>query len=541
MKRSYSFLAFCILSVPFWLSARPVPSNRDAIIAYISGIPKLEVLPVAAPAPHGAAGGDQDLGIINRRRHLCSTAPMQETDAFSEVVALDPNNGAIWPGALIQGASLASGRITPITLPRTAGTVAVFNLTRTAVANQPDTPAQPMFKRPVPHPSAESMPDIIHSLTSDRGNLAKDQPADMTLSIKEVHSFDQAMLDAGVSASWLSGSAQASLKSAVTQKQHGVIVSFIQRYYSIKFNDPSSVASFFDPRVTLEQVKAVAFPAGRGRADNPPLYISEVKYGRMLLLAISSNDDESSLDTAIRADISIGLGGGSGHLDDSMKKILQNSTIEGLVIGGSAQSGGQLLSSIIGGDIDGLPKFIEDGATYNPNTSPGAPISYVARYLNGDLADTSYTADFSTTGCRDEDVPITQGRISFQVGNDDKDDEMYPFLTIQRGGATLTDASGLHVWDHAGEGGHKWDDHSFHGPFPFPITNLNLADCSGLSAIVGQRSTRGTNPGWRTTMKIEFLVNGSWFTAKPMSDNQDEFIWGDNHPGQSRLSLACPS
>jgi len=541
MKQGYCILACCILLAPLWLLGRPLPSDRDAIAAYISGIPRLEVLNAAAPAPSGPAGADQDLGIINRRRHLCNTTPMREADAFSEVVALDPNDGAIWPGALIQGASLASGRITPITLPRTPGTVAVFNLTRAAVENQPDRPTTPMFSRPVPHPSAESMPDIIHSLTSDRGNLAKDQPADMTISIKEVHSFEQALLDAGLSASWLTGSAQASLKSAATQKHHGIIVSFIQRYYSIKFNDPTSVASFFDPRVTLEQVKAVAFPAGGGRTDNPPLYISEVKYGRMLLLAISSDDDESSLDTAIRADISFGLSGGSGHLDDSMKTILQNSTIQGLVIGGSARAGGQLLSTLIGGGIDGLPKFINDGATYNPSTSPGAPISYTARYLNGELADTSYTADFSTTGCHDDDVPITQGRISFQVGNDDKDDEMYPFLIIQRGGVTLADVSGLHSWDQAGEGGHKWDDHSFHGPFPFNIANLNLATCSGLSAIVGQRSTRGTNPGWRTTLKIEFFFNGSWFTAKPMNENQDEFTWGDNHPGQSTVALACPS
>jgi hypothetical protein len=211
---------------------------------------------------------------------------MSESATLLEVVALDPNAGTIWPGALFQGSSLQSGRLTPITLRRSPGVISVINLTKTGTGQQ-------LFSRQVQHPSLQTAQDVIQSLTADPNNLAKDQPADITLSISTVHTFEQALLDVGVSASWLTGSASASLRSAASAKHNAVIVKFVQRYYSLKFGDPSSVASFLDSSVTLNEVKNVAYPAGNGHAANPPMYISEVKYGRMVLIAISSDDSES--------------------------------------------------------------------------------------------------------------------------------------------------------------------------------------------------------------------------------------------------------
>jgi len=144
------------------------------------------------------------------------------------------------------------------------------------------------------------------------------------------------------------------------------------------------------------------------------------------------------------------------------------------------------------------------------------------------------------------DIPIPTGRISFQIGDNDKDEEMYPFITIEREGTVLADASGLHIWDHAGENNHVWHDHEFHGPFEFPIHDLTMANCPAgppsdkFRATIGQRSTRGTNPGWQTTAKVELLVNGNWFTAKPMNPNANEFAWGDDKPGQNSVPLSCP-
>jgi|SRR5579864_972864 len=509
-------------------------SGRDpAIAAYITSIPKIVPDTPSPAAATGPAGADQDFGIIEKRRHICNATPMAETDVFLEVAALDPNAGTVWPGSVFQGASLKSGRLTPITLPRTAGTVSVINLTKVGTGNV-------LLSKQVDSPSFESTQQVVQSLTVDPNNLAKSQPADMALSISTVHSFDQALLDVGVSASWMTGNASASLRSAASKHHNALIVKFVQRYYSLKFNNPTSPDSFLDPSVPLDRVKTVAHPKQNELPNDPPMYISEVKFGRMLLIAISSDESSASLETAVRASISSGLGGGSGHLDQSTKNILQSSEIEGLVIGGSQAAGAQLLSTIIGGNIDGLPQFIKDGATYDPNMSPGAPISYTARYLSDDsVADSSFTADFSLTGCRDDEVPITKGRISFQVGNDDKDDEMFPFITITQGGNVVADASGEGRWDNAGHGP-TWDDHSFHGPFEFNITGLTMASCSNLTATIGQRSTRGSNPGWRTTAKIELFVNGGWHTAKPMSDNQDEFTWGDNHAGQNSFPLVCP-
>ena len=313
-------LSFCT-GCPSWVrskhpSAPPIVASIDPAIApYIASIPKLPEIPSAAAAPTGPPGPDQDFGIINRRRHLCNTTQESEADTLLEVVALDPNAGSVWPGALFQGSSLKSGRLTPIALPRSPGTIAVINLTKVGTGNI-------LFSKPVAAPSFESTQAVIQSLTTDSQNLAKDQPADLSLSIAQVNSFDQALLDVGVSASWMSGSASASLRTTSTKKHNALIVKFVQRYYSLKFSDPTSPASFFDPVLTLSQVKQVAHPEGNGLSDDPPMYISEVKFGRMVLISISSDDDEATLEAAVRASFSSGLSGGSGQLDASTKTVL---------------------------------------------------------------------------------------------------------------------------------------------------------------------------------------------------------------------------
>ena len=47
-------------------------------------------------------------------------------------------------------------------------------------------------------------------------------------------------------------------------------------------------------------------------------------------------------------------------------------------------------------------------------------------------------------------MAITQGRIAFQVGDDDKDDEMYPFIQLRNGPELIADDNGLNVWDQTG-------------------------------------------------------------------------------------------
>ena len=513
----------------FTSKARAQTPNAIAINRYVSSVPKLPEI-VSNPPSSTGPGSTQDLGIIDRRRRKCTTTPMTEKTTLQEIVALDPNAGTVWPGALFHGNSLASGRLTPITIDRAPGSLTALDLQRTGAS-----PA--VFTVKMPSPTLESSQSIIHELTSNHNNLAVQQPADIELSISEVHSFDQAMLDTGVSVSWLSGSASASLRTASTKKHHAIVVSFIQRYYSIRFSDPTSPASFFGKNVTLDRVQGLTRPPTPGHTSDPMMFISEVKYGRMALITISSDEATSSLEAAVKASFSSGMSGGSLSLDTGSKSILQNSEIEGLVIGGAAGNAATLLSNLGTGGIDGLSNFIKTGATYDPNTSPGAVISYVARYLDNTVADSAFSADFSLDGCTDSDVPIKNARIAFQTGDDDKDGEMYPFIVIDQGGKQLANVSG-YGWDHAGWA--HWSDHQYDGPFSFPIDGLTLSSCLNLQATVGQRSTKGTNPGWRTSFQIDFQVDDHWVTVRPMNGNADEFTWGDNHPGQNTVGLTCP-
>src|SRR5262245_48782402 len=88
-------------------------STASSIDGYLRDIPHLPQVPAIAPRKT-AEGTPTDAGIIDRRRRLCQTDKYTETNNFQEIAALDPNSASTYPGALVEGKNLSSGRFTEI-------------------------------------------------------------------------------------------------------------------------------------------------------------------------------------------------------------------------------------------------------------------------------------------------------------------------------------------------------------------------------------------------------------------------------------------
>ena len=90
---------------------------------------------------------------------------------------------------------------------------------------------------------------------------------------------------------------------------------------------------------------------------------------------------------------------------------------------------------------------------------------------------------FPFVGCTDHAIPIERVRVAWEVGDDSKDSEMYPYIQVR-------DQQGRILVDSGGEGrtcatvevvlpfpfaGRRirvnaaWEDHRTYGPFELPI------------------------------------------------------------------------
>jgi hypothetical protein len=541
------------LSEPLKMSAadaaanppRAIGLNGQPIDEYVKSIPPVPML--QAVSPHVTEQGTpENMGIVNRRRQLCQTNKYSQTTMFEEIAALDPNTASIYPGALVQGATLSSGRFTEIALPRGPTTLTVTGL----AVSGPNV----VLSAPVAQPTLASVQEAVNRIVADPASIAPQGLARMNLQVAQVHSFEQALLDAGVSASWLGGSFSARLKTVTTSKKNSVIVKFNQIYYEVNAKGLALPSEAFGAGVTLDQVKAVAYPADpqSSRPLNPPLMVKTVKYGRMAILAIASDAKASDLEFAVRAGFNAVASTGEFTLDVQSRQILEQSTFDGVVVGGAAGTGAGLLSSVAAGNLTGLKTFLTEGATYNPQTSPAAPISYVLTYLDNRVADSSFSADFSLTGCTDTAVPIERIRVGWNVGDDDKDQEMYPYIIIRdRNGRIVANSGGegrvwastlVTVFGHTVRANMVWDDNNSYGPFEVPVLGQwSLHECEGSTAEVGQRSSNGEDPEWHTTFYIDVRIDGKWYTIRGPSPNKSEFRWGDGKPDSTVTGLACPS
>lgn len=377
-------------------------SEHALLDDYISGLPKIPYLPDGATT---GPSSTQSVTDPDGSQWTETSTPMHQTRAFDEVVALDALSDAVWPGAILQGRSLISSAPAPIGLKRSPVTITVTGLTAATSGVR--------LSKQVVSPSLGSIEQAISDLLQQKFNSK--QAADMQVYAQQTYSFEHAMLSIGVNVSWLTGSVKASLQGSFTNENQSYVISVTQRYYSVSSEAPSSPASFLASSVGVEDLKRYT------GADNPPVYVSTVSYGRRLVLMAQTTKKQRDLS----AQLQVSAGNVSVNSSFSMSELLKNSTITALVLGGSGTAAAQLIGTFVGSDTDkmkALDAYLRDGANWSVN-SPGVPIGYTVRYLcDNSLATQSFTTDYTKRDYVPVDIQIQWLTLDIQTEDDDKDD-----------------------------------------------------------------------------------------------------------------------
>jgi thiol-activated cytolysin len=347
----------------------PITDDQEAIDEYIDGIDELP-----APPPNKVEG--ERSAPEREGDYRCVTQDMEETRRYDSIVAYASNSDSMWPGAILRGDSVYSGLFTQTVFARTPLTVSVSLSSLSG-----------MKSATMQQPSLSAFRDTIGNILDSDVDGAT--PANIYSEIESVHSEEQLSLAMGAEASWL-GSA-ASIKASFDFDQQDIrsrfVVRYTQAYYTVDADAPSSASAWLAPSVTFEEVES------KFGTDNPPVYVSSVTYGRMVVFTFESEYSSEEMAAALEFAYSAGVDV-SGDVSVTYKEMLSRSRITAYILGGSGGEAARTIDS-----YDALIDFIKSGGDYSKD-SPGAPIAYKLNYLRDNApARMSFTTDYQVKEC----------------------------------------------------------------------------------------------------------------------------------------------
>jgi thiol-activated cytolysin len=345
------------------------PPGGSAIDSYIQSLPYLPVAP--AQVVQGARSADARQGDYS-----CATQNLQETRQFDRIVAYAANSDSMWPGAIVGADSIGSGLFTQIVLPRAPETISVSleNLGGKKTAT-------------IANPSLSTYRDAVSGILAS--DVTGSTAANIYSEIEQVHSEQQLNMALGVQASW--GLGVASLKTSFDFSKKEVmsryVVRYTQSYYTVDLDAPASPSALLSPGLTVNDVQ------GKMNETNPPVYVSSVTFGRMVLFTFESNYSAEEMGAALNFAYQGGVDV-KGDVSVTYKDIISNSKITAFILGGDGSAAAKAVDS-----YDALMTFIKDGGNYSKD-SPGAPIAYKLSYLKDNSpARMSVTTDYDVQEC----------------------------------------------------------------------------------------------------------------------------------------------
>ena len=328
--------------------------------------------------------------------NLCSYRKFTQTSRYDQFVALQPNSATLWPGNVVSGRGASMGMLTPLGLKLAPVTLSIsLEGIRGKAGGTIDDPNLFTFR--------QLRNEILAA--GVRGNT----PAAIDLQINEVHSFSDVGVKIGAGVTWPGGGKVAgSFDFSSSNKKTKVLVDFVQAYYTIDVNAPLRPSDFFLKNVRAEDVNKVV------SRDNPPVYIQSITYGRRVIFAVESEESSSAIEAAIKAAYNAKAVEGEIDTSVSVKKTLDESSIQAFILGGSGEDA---VGAVAG--FQGVIDYIRNGGNYSKD-SPGMPIAYKLAYLDNTVTQLAFSTEFAERSCTRNRGPLKATLDSItHVGGDD--------------------------------------------------------------------------------------------------------------------------
>ncbi len=293
-----------------------------------------------------------------RKWNVRQTRWFLEKNMDKNIIPFNPNANTLWPGSLVQGNEVASGVLNSIgdNIARAPITITVKSGDKLFGSAEVNEPSNPAYSRA-----------LSAILKGAKGNTA----ANMTFRYESAFSTDQACLQLGISPKWLIGSGfSGNFEAESNSRRKTVFIFFKQEYYTVSVNEPAKPSDYFAGPAEISML------AGKVSDGNPLCYVASVTYGRLLMVKMTYTGKETAAEVAAAVN---GAFGGMVNIKGKIKtnSIVDNSTFEGVALGGSA---GGAARALTGKSVESILKFINEEANYSAD-SPGYPIAYTVKNL----------------------------------------------------------------------------------------------------------------------------------------------------------------
>ncbi|HET8737615.1 MAG TPA: thiol-activated cytolysin family protein, partial [Pricia sp.] len=215
------------------------------------------------------------------------------------------------------------------------------------------------------------------------------------------YSLEQASLKMGLSASYMGASVASSLSANISNEKRTVTAYFTQQMFTASMVLPQYPEDVFSEDFTEELLQREQ-ESGRMSPDNPPVYVSSIVYGRILMFSFTSTSTEVKIKATLNAMYNAGEFG--GELDSELQTVLDEAEINVVTVGGDADQAIDLIRE------NNLAAFFTTDA---PLTT-AKPISYTVRNLKDNaVARVSETTSYDLRECNP--IEPTGAEYTFQL------------------------------------------------------------------------------------------------------------------------------
>ncbi|WP_324760114.1 thiol-activated cytolysin family protein [Haloarcula sp. GH36] len=364
-----------------------------------SGTIDVTITPETGKAGSSTVGSE---GAEQRGDMVCTTQRRRVTSGSGTNFLLNPQLGVIWPGAIIEAESIAKGQFSPaLSSSRRNGTPSsqIRNPLELSVSLRNISGKN---TRTLQNPSVGRYRTELDDILGQYNQNAN-TPARMNYTIHQIHSEKQLDVTLGVHYNSPTVEVDNKFDFSSQSETNKLMAQFYQQYYSADISLPNPVANgvVSDPGTYLKRNDVV---------------VNNVSYGRILLFSAESKYERTDIENALDVAMKIGGGNGSASLDIKHKQVLRDTKINVQVLGGAATQGAQLISKPGEGALQAITNFIQQGATYDPQRSPGVPIAYQTKYLsNLDTSNTYLTTTYTERNCRPKTRSYRVHNMSWKV------------------------------------------------------------------------------------------------------------------------------
>ena len=373
-------------------AVEPEPTTPGSTKIFEAG--EFNLLPESDPAPSGDVSDPVTETVESDGPLKSITCTSQEWSAsdvrdLTDRLAFGADVGIVYPGALIQGNSYHNGTFTPITIPRSGGTITMEGVTLLPGSS---------YSRDIAEMSPSEVQNAIKSILESydpEGGTTANYGDDF----QQTYSYEHMLFTLGVDARYGIGSMEADLSIDTTKQTNYVFYKFQQKFYDVVIETPEQSTSVFRDGGDFTEPDPLSPQIGPG---NPPLYVHKVSYGRIVYFVAESQYSSQDIEATLRAAVDAKTFEGELESGLTYEQVMDQTRITTFVLGGNA---GDAVQNVKAGSakerFDAITDFV--GSYGNANFSaqnPAAPISYELRYLkNRQVAQMSYTTVFDKSDC----------------------------------------------------------------------------------------------------------------------------------------------